>query len=198
MILDRLRDATRDLHERVERRLPVLDPALTLGRYRDTLVALHAVYRPLERRLAAVPGLDAVHGLDLAARWKTPLLARDLRALGMPGTARATLPDADVPAIRDAPSALGALYVLEGATLGGQPITRHLVRTLPVTPAHGCAFFASYGGRVGAMWRAYREAAAAYVARHDGPDADDAVVRPMLDAARDTFAAFDRATAALR
>ncbi len=191
MILDRLRDETRDLHERVEHRLPLLDADLTLERYRATLLALHALHAPLERRLAAVPGLDR-GGLDLAGRRRAGRLAADLRTLGTPPS----LLDAEsphVPDVADVPLALGALYVLEGSTLGGQLLARHVTRVLPVTPGDGCTFLASHGTPVGAAWRRFRRALRARADRSDRAFADR-----IVDGARRTFVAFDRATAGLR
>ena len=50
--------------------------------------------------------------------------------------------------------ALGALYVFEGAALGGQVIARHVARTtserdLPLS------FFSGSGSRTGELWRAF-------------------------------------------
>lgn len=191
MILDRLRAETRDLHERVEHRLPLLDARLTLAGYRATLQALHGLHAPLERRLAAVPGLERC-GLDLARRWRAPRLAADLRALGAPPSALdAASPH--VPHVGDVASALGALYVLEGSTLGGRVVARHVTAALPVTAADGCAFLASAGTHVGRSWRSFRHAVEAYAAARD-----DAVAQAIVDGARATFVAFDRATAGLR
>jgi heme oxygenase len=46
----------------------------------------------------------------------------------------------DLPDIEDWPRMLGCLYVLEGATLGGQIISRHLQRTLHIDAINGAAF----------------------------------------------------------
>ena len=191
MILDRLRDETRDLHERVERRLPLLDPGVTLAAYRETLAALHALHAPLERRLARVPGLDRCLP-DLARRWRAPRLAADLRALGA-GPSLVAVESPYVPAVDDVPTALGALYVLEGATLGGRLVARHVTSALPVTADDGCGYFASHGVHVGAAWHAFRRAVVAYAAPRD-----EAAAAAIVAGSRRTFVAFDRATAGLR
>jgi heme oxygenase len=46
------------------------------------------------------------------------------------------------------------MYVLEGATLGGQIVLQHVQPFLGIDHC-GATFFASYGERVGAMWRAF-------------------------------------------
>lgn len=189
VILTTLKDATRAQHQRLERRSPLLDPQLTLDRYRETLTAFLAYYRPLEARLAAVPDWDDVE-LDLAARWKTPLLERDLGMFGVTAADREALPDCGaLPAVSGCAHALGCLYVLEGATLGGQVVMRRLAERLPVTRAHGGAFLAGYGEHTGPMWSRFRDAVEEYVARHA---AAASVVAPMVAAARATFDTLDR------
>lgn len=51
----------------------------------------------------------------------------------------------------------GILYVLEGATLGGQVILRRLGTRVGISATYGGRFFASYGPDVGRMWRSYVE-----------------------------------------
>ena len=184
-ILARLKRETAEQHARVEAMLPLLDAGLTRDAYRRVLAAFYGYHRPLEPALWSAPGLDAL-GLHAAERRKVPLLERDLRALGLDEAALAALPDcARLPDVGTLPQAVGCLYVLEGATLGGRVIERRLARTLGVNAARGGAFFASYGERVGPMWAAYRAAAVRYA--EEGGDEDAAVA-----AAVDTFASLAR------
>lgn len=152
MIMSRLKQATLHQHQEVEALMPVLDPALSRSAYAQLLCQLLGVVRPLEAHLLTLP-IPAALELDL--RLKAPLLARDLEALAQDVT---TLPVAAAPPLPGIPGALGALYVLEGATLGGQVIARHLRRTLRVTPERGGAYFSAYGSETGRMWRAFGEA----------------------------------------
>lgn len=146
--LAHVRARTRELHERAEA-LVDLSTLCTAERYRTLLSLFLGFHGPLERRLARVD-LRAV-GLDLDARLKAPLLEADLRCLGVdPGQVPAC---DDLPGLPALPEALGCLYVLEGSTLGGQVISRHLRKTMGIVPGHGGSFFASDGRDVGAMWR---------------------------------------------
>jgi heme oxygenase len=83
-----------------------------------------------------------------------PRLEADLLALGDRDLARIPrceqLPDLDT-----VPQVLGCLYVIEGATLGGQIITRHLLANLGLTAQAGVAFFAGYGAETGPRWQAF-------------------------------------------
>jgi heme oxygenase len=181
-ILDLLRERTRAAHERAEAALPLLDPALDRDAYRAVLEGFWGFHAALEPRLRAVPGVEAL-GLRLDERRKLPRLERDLRVLGADPV---RVPVADrVPAPGGVAEALGCMYVLEGATLGGRVISRHLAAR-GIGPETGGAFFTGYGERTGEMWKAFSRVIGAYAAAH--PDAEEAMVR----AADDTFALLER------
>ena len=170
-ILARLRAETRPRHEALERVLDLLDPGLTLARYRAWLVTLRAFHAPMERRIGAVEGWAGL-GIDPAERTRLAWLDADLVTLGVaPATAAPDASDeADLPPVRTLSEALGCLYVLEGATLGGRVLLGHLEATLGLGPLNGARTFAGYGTRTGAMWAACRRALERHVA--DGGDAD--------------------------
>lgn len=163
MIMSRLKHATQHQHHEVEALMPVLDPALSRAAYAQILRQLFGVIQPLEAHLLTLP-IPAALELDL--RLKAPLLTRDLKALAQD---IASSPETAAPPLRGVPEALGALYVLEGATLGGQVITRHLRWTLTVTPEWGGAYFHGYGPDTGQMWRAFGEAMNREVVPGDEP-----------------------------
>jgi heme oxygenase len=60
-----------------------------------------------------------------------------------------------LPEMRDQPSLLGAMYVMEGSTLGGQLIARQFQRTLHLNEGKGDAFFRGYEDQTGPMWREF-------------------------------------------
>jgi heme oxygenase len=60
-----------------------------------------------------------------------------------------------LPDLSSFPRAVGCMYVLEGATLGGQVVLRQVRAALGVDAASGASFFAGYGSRNGAMWQAF-------------------------------------------
>lgn len=174
-----LRAATERAHRQLEERMSLLDAGLTLARYRGYLERFYGLYRPLEARLDRLPFADA--GLSLAPRHKVPMLEADLVRLG---TDPSSLPlCAELPCAGTLAEGLGVLYVLEGSTLGGQVIRRHLDCTLGVGPDNGGAFFGSYGARVGEMWSTFQLALSTFAAAH--PEARGA----LIGAARGTFEA---------
>jgi heme oxygenase len=146
-----LRTATAPAHAALEAN-PVM-AALATDPGRATLA--EALWRQAGWYAAMEPAIEAALGdaapADLAARRKRPLLERDLTALGLDPAAvpvcRA-IPRLDGPA-----AALGAAYVLEGATLGGAILSRRLAAALgPGAPGR---FFDPYGAERGARWRAF-------------------------------------------
>ena len=181
--LARLRAETRPQHDALERVVDLLDPTLTLGRYRRWLHVLHGFHAPMERAIGAVPGWSAL-GLDPVERRRLAWLEADLTSLGE-ARAGAFGECSAVPVPITLSGALGALYVLEGSTLGGRVIARHLEATLGLGPLRGARFFAGRGERTGPMWAACRHA----LERHAEGGGD---VDAMVAGAAGTFAAFGR------
>lgn len=178
-VLRRLRAATARDHERVEAALDLVHPELDRPRLAAAMTRLHAFWRAAEAGLddwAARSPVDAAR-VDWAHRRRTHLYAEDLRALG----GRPLTSGPALPAVLDTDHALGRMYVLEGSTLGGTFIDRHLAH-LPALSGVRLRAFSPYGERTAAMWHSYRKATRAHVAA--GGDAGR-----VVDAASETFAA---------
>lgn len=178
-LLAALRAHTHDQHIRLENQQNWQSADFDLARYRDLLARFYGWYAPMEARLARAADWEAL-GYDFEARRKTPLLADDLRALGIADPAGLPRCEA-LPEVKDAASALGCMYVIEGSTLGGQMLTRHFKAQLGLTPARGCAFFGSYGADVGPRWVAFRAFLAAADVSGAAEDAAIASARATFD-----------------
>lgn len=157
---ERLRVETRDLHEKIERNRwfsRLTAPDLTLGDYRAITARLFGHHAQAEAALIARASLLPA-SLDLTKRLKrTALLAADLLALGLSQAAIDALPR-HAPFALDRPEdAWGLLYVLEGSTLGGQLIARHVGSVLGLDPASGASALVPHGTETGVLWRAFRE-----------------------------------------
>jgi heme oxygenase len=181
-VLRRLRTGTAPEHEAVESALDLLDDGLTVPRLVAVLTRMHGFW------LAAEAGLDdwaaAAPAAATALRWderrRAHLFAADLAALGTPASPAAARPR--LAAVPDTDAALGRLYVLEGSTLGGVFIDRHLATLPQLAGTAPLRAFSPYGERTGAMWHGFRTTTRAHVAA--GGDADRVVAT-----ARRTFAA---------
>ena len=174
MILKRLRSETAQQHAAIEKQLPLLDPTLTHKPYCQLIARFWGYYAPLEAQLEHIYPT----GLDGKERLKTPLLENDLRSLGW---SLALLPRcSNLPPLNSPSQVLGCLYVIEGATLGGQLISRQLRATLGLTPDSGAAFFSGYGPLTGTRWRAF----CAFLTETAAPLDQDEVI---IDSANATF-----------
>lgn len=155
MILQHLNQATCERHKALERQLPLLDPRLSHEDYRQLVGKFYGYYAPLEELLLALPWWDEI-GIDFAERQKTPSLGRDLIVFGYTPETLAQLPRCQhLPEVKSLSQFLGCLYVIEGATLGGQVIAKHLEANLGVTPKTGADFFNGYGTQTGLRWKAF-------------------------------------------
>lgn len=169
-----LKESTAADHRAVERELPLMHPEVSLADYRRYLTGMWSLHAPVEGALAALPELRTVLP-DLEERRRLPHLEQDLRALGLSPEEIASLPAAEPLAPpRRIPEALGALYVLEGSTLGGQVLRRHLSGALGSAILGALHYLGAYAD-VGAMWKKFRDAVEAYGTRHP-EDRDELVM----------------------
>ena len=137
-----LREATRDIHERLDRAAvlrPLTSPSITADEYRDALIALHGFNAPIERALG-----EGAERLDL--------LRADLADLGVDADA---LPVAgSLPALDGLPARLAARYVLDGSAHGGRAMLPNVTRALGFDATRGARFLASAGIDMAGRWKA--------------------------------------------
>lgn len=163
----RLRTETHEIHVELERALNLLDPKLTLARYGQLLQRFYGCYAPLEMALRELAVASSWREL-LSQRWKTSALVADLNYLGTRSHEVERLPiAANLPALANQADAMGALYVVEGSTLGGAVLSRHFADRFGLSRDRGLAFFNVYGDRTGEMWQRYLAALADYDNDHD-------------------------------
>ncbi|WLH33455.1 biliverdin-producing heme oxygenase [Pseudomonas sp. FP2196] len=183
-VLQDLRAGTAELHIALEKRLPFFSDTLDAQAFGRLMQAYYGFYAPLEnalQRSGSVPD-----DFDLTSRLKTHTLRGDLRALGMADATLASLPICQqLPLIDSSAACLGVLYVLEGATLGGQILRREIAARLAVDADNGAAFLDIYGAATGRRWRDFIE--------YLGSRPMDAAEREaVVYAAQSTFSCFER------
>jgi heme oxygenase len=169
----RLRTATEAHHRAIESSIGL---AASEDAHRRTIAAFYGFVCPWEQELGRLQ-CEPIQTLTLN-RSKTPRLATDLQSFGLSTYEIALLPIClDLPDLSTCSNALGSLYVLEGATLGGQIISRHCERVLGLSGGVGYTYFQGYQGETGAMWRAFGQ----IVEEHSSDYADDAIIQSACD-----------------
>ena len=180
-ILDRLKLETAAEHAAIEGATGVMDPNLDLDAYRSYLARTFGFYRVVEDMMCRAWVWEEL-GLSTSARLKLPLLLRDLDELGVIEPLR--LPECDAPP--EWPSlaeAVGGAYVLEGSTLGGRVIARHVRQRLGEdVPRH---FLEGYWAQTGEYWQDFRASLLVFASSEDIQDR-------VIAGAKSTFNAFNR------
>lgn len=151
--LGALRQATATHHARIESLLGLGGP---FGRshYGIVLQGFGAFLDAWQPRVARAVPADLQQWCARGRR--SALITRDLRHLGLQPLAPAV---AACPRIDGIAQALGSLYVMEGAALGGQLIAAGLRRRLAIGADTGGAYFNGCGKDTAVRWREYRELA---------------------------------------
>ncbi len=183
LLLQNLRSGTAPLHIALEKRLPFFSPLLSHSHYLRLIKAYYGFYQPLEQRLLQSGAVPADFGLD--QRLKAPTLRRDLLALGLDDAAIDALPQCpSLPGTLSVQACLGVLYVLEGATLGGQILRREIAARLQLAADNGAAFLDIYGAATGRRWREFTDYLGAWPLEADAR-------QEAVNAAQDTFSSFE-------
>lgn len=183
-LLEALRAGTALLHVALEKRLPFFSERLDADGYRYLLQAYYGFYGPMEATLSD-SGLIP-EGFDPLLRVKTPTLLNDLHALGLDDdTISALSRCCELPTFDTPAACLGALYVLEGATLGGQVLRREMAQRLNVNASNGGAFLNVYGAETGRRWKDFLD----YLG---GLSLDARAKQHAVDAACSTFSCFEQ------
>lgn len=170
-----LRHTTRDVHRRLHRHdgfASVQDGTCTLDAYRRLLLRLHGFHRPFEAAAGLAPERSV---------W----IADDLAYLGVDAQALASHAScAFIPRLHDDPRRVGALYVVEGSTLGGRELFHGLDRLFGAETIAGRRFFFGRGATTIDRWKDY-------LARLTRCASDPARTTAINEAAAETFACFE-------
>ncbi len=147
--------------------------------YIHILQHFYAYFGALEDQINKYIGAEQLG--DYADRRKTLSIKNDILAFGgeVPEKAGA----ARLPEIGNVLQAFGALYVIEGSTLGGQYISKMISKQLDLSGSAGISFFESYGDDTMDMWNRFKT-----VLEQQSATQDDADV--ITAAANETFARF--------
>ena len=155
----RLRQATQEEHAATEATVPLMRPTLDRAQYIEVLRGFYRIVRAWDvwAQQHAPADLQAL----LEDRRQASLLAADLQAMeagGVPGEDEVLHKAMVQTAVQGDPRSvfLGRMYVMEGSTLGGQLLARHVEEHLGLTPGHGNSYFRGYGEHTGERWREFK------------------------------------------
>lgn len=175
-----LKEKTMHAHEALEALLiPRLRQINSTAEYVRLLQTFYGFFSPLEgiiEQFLTIRQLPDIHG-----RRKAVFLLDDIAALGFSTEHLATT--SHLPLITNEAQAWGALYVLEGSTLGGRGITRMLRKQCGGLSLNHLTFFNGYGEATGPMWLRFQEAL-------NGLEYTDSELAATIQAANDTFLNF--------
>ena len=149
-ILPRLRAETRPYHDALEAtpfNAALSAGTLTAADTRQFLAKMYGFMQPCEAQLRAHEALFGPEW-ELPARYRAHLILSDL---GLDPAAPGLPLCPALPPLDSWPRLLGALYVLEGSTLGGQVIARQLGKA----GIGASRYFAGAGALTGPRWKSF-------------------------------------------
>jgi heme oxygenase len=160
--LGQLRGRTAALHQHLED-LPLskslMSENVTLATYAWYLTCMKDVMAAYDEQILPIIEDQVPQAAD---RLKQEAIAADLNTLESDGVDLEESTTLKVPQIQDDAFAWGMAYVIEGSTLGGRVILKHITPKLGVTEERGARFFAGYGADTGMMWKSFLAALTAY------------------------------------
>jgi heme oxygenase len=145
---------TARLHKRVESLLGLPGAIRTQDEYSVWLARFLGLYDPIERSRATFSQWEALGIVPP----HTDCLADDLVARGVGPGAAPRPPPTMQPDLPTFAHALGALYVLQGSTLGSCFILRDLETRIGAQIAGATRFLGDRGEAVGPMWQSFKAA----------------------------------------
>lgn len=158
MITEAVKERTDSYHQNIEtvgRLKRLFSEDYTKEEYRALLRQFYGYHKPLERAFMESGELREL--LDFTSRQRVGALEADLKTLGMSQEEIDALPEStELPRHDTLPRLVGCMYVLEGSTMGGQMISKHLSAKFGFENGEGVRFYAGYGAETMPMWKAFK------------------------------------------
>jgi len=157
MLHETLKQATAHAHDHLEQLMfvdKIMNGSLTLNDYKKILLTNYIVHYWFEDQVFKNLDQNLKQELSISQREKLPALIKDILELNM------DLPEVDCSQqslqLNGNATALGAMYVMEGATLGGNVI----VKKLKVNPELqqyqlGFHYYQAYGSDLITRWKQF-------------------------------------------
>lgn len=156
IFLQRLRSKTANSHQLIEQNSAaqlLMSEEVTIAQYADYLKRLYGFVHGFEKMVFTL--LEHNQLLQLDERRKAHFIQADLALLNH-AAAQTYVNDALFSThYPTAAAAFGGMYVLEGSTLGGQIISKHLSKVLGAAVAGKTTYLSAYANQTGAMWKSF-------------------------------------------
>lgn len=154
MLIDKLREATQHRHKELDDAImSYLKNIYSTDDYVQLLIAFYGYFKPVYDKIDA--HLDISRLPDYNTRRKPDSILQNL--ISLHHNEKVENIASQIPAISDNASAFGALYVMEGSTLGGLIIKKMLSDALPLSDTQ-LSFFAGYGKQTRERWNHFVQA----------------------------------------
>lgn len=154
-----LKEKTQALHDELENLMfvtEIMNKTLSLDQYKRNIVINYTVHKQLEHQLFDAASDELRYQLNLGLRKKLPALEKDILELNIEEGEVLFQPGAEQLIFKNDAYILGALYVLEGATLGGHVIAKNLAtnpnfthQNIPVN------YYSVYGEDLMDNWKSF-------------------------------------------
>ncbi|MGB8191476.1 MAG: biliverdin-producing heme oxygenase [Chitinophagaceae bacterium] len=181
MLSESLKQATRIPHAELEKlMIERIRRTSTTTAYLDLLRLFYGYYKPVEEQIDRF--IDRNHLADYSSRRKSAAIVSDMQQLNSDHYNKLCR---DLPSINNSSQSFGALYVLEGSTLGGRIIAQMLEKNMGSAAPASFSFFNGYGESAGTMWSVFKD-------KLNGYTSDTGEQDEIVAAATDTFVKFKK------
>jgi heme oxygenase (biliverdin-IX-beta and delta-forming) len=156
IFLQQLRSKTANSHQLIEQNSAsqlLMSQAVTITQYAHYLKSLYGFVYGFEKMV--FPLLKHYEMLQLDDRRKSQLIQADLAMLHHTAAEPYLKDELFTTHYQTAAAALGGMYVLEGSTLGGQIINKHLSTVLGNSVVGKTTYLMAYAGQTGSMWKSF-------------------------------------------
>lgn len=187
MLQEILKSATKDNHDELEELMfvnEIMNKTITLQQYKTLLATNYVVHAAIEAKLHHALDAELKTILDTDNRQKLKALEQDLAEMDIK---KESLESVDFEFLNErtynSSSALGAMYVLEGATLGGHVIQKKL-RANPAFEKLSLNYYSVYAQNLMPNWLTFVKALNTSVSEDNYAAAKDSAVNTFDDIAR--------------
>ncbi|MDN3581644.1 biliverdin-producing heme oxygenase [Mucilaginibacter flavus] len=157
MLHETLKQATKHQHDQLEQLMfvgQIIDGSLTIDEYKKILTTNYLTHARTEELLHNSLSTELQEKLDIKNRAKLEALKKDLEEAKI--TVPPIEPETDFLDLDSDAAILGSLYVMEGATLGGNVIVKRLKTNLHLAPYNlNFYYYQVYGDKLIDNWKQF-------------------------------------------